>query len=37
MIQHLLRLDDAPKNDAADALAVALTHINHHKIKKLHS
>ncbi len=31
MVKHLLKLSDTPHSDAADALACAITHIQHNK------
>jgi crossover junction endodeoxyribonuclease RuvC len=36
MVRALLKLDDIPRpDDAADALAIAITHLHSHKIKTL--
>lgn len=38
MVKTLMRLPDLPKpDDAADALAVAICHINSHKLKRLYN
>ncbi|MGL4825497.1 MAG: crossover junction endodeoxyribonuclease RuvC, partial [Alphaproteobacteria bacterium] len=35
MVTHLLRLQEAVQSDEADALAVALCHVQHRRLKAL--